>query len=99
MRLDMVEAGHSAAARIVAFCAVKRTGRFDARGQAIFVKAIAHPSAAEPGMICAIDVADKLLRLQSCGVEDRMVKGVLIVDQGGINVALGVQGDKAGVII
>ena len=63
------------------------------------MKAIAHPSAAKPGVICAIDIADKLLRLQSCRVEDRMMKGVLIINQGGINIALGVQGDKAGVII
>ena len=80
MRLDMVEAGHSAAAKMSRFLRHQASGRFDACGQAIFVKAIAHPSAAKPGVICAIDVADNLLRLQSCGVENWMVKGVLIVD-------------------
>ena len=49
-------------------------------------------------MICAIDVADKLLRLQSCCVEHRMVKRVMIVDQSWINIALGVQGNKTRVI-
>ena len=49
-------------------------------------------------MICPVDVADELLRLQSIGIEHRMMKRVMIVDQGWINIALGIQGNKTRVI-